>query len=190
MKPESFVLHTTHSHAAPEFLGGWGFVPDWYMAQVTDTIKQTVRDAVTTMQPAVLEVGEEMARAHNKVRRDTYRSAEEQQLGWLRALAVEQESTPEATDDAATSDVGTKRRGRPSASASPTEGPRVIATLGTYAAHPTSVGTNGGVAHPDWPGVFEKQVETRFGGIGLHFMTGLGNMSHSGGPTSATGSHT
>jgi hypothetical protein len=42
------------------------------------------------------------------------------------------------------------------------------------------MGTNGGEAHPDWPGMFEKSLEDRFGGIGLHFMTGLGNMSAAG----------
>ena len=38
---------------------------------------------------------------------------------------------------------------------------RVIATLGAYAAHPTTKGTNDGVAHPDWPGEFERAVEER-----------------------------
>lgn len=155
---KSFVLHATHSHAAPDFIGGWGFVPDWYMAQVTATIKQTAKEAVLGMVPAVLETGEQDARANNGERRDTYRSAEEQQLTWLRALAID--------PDGKKKDV-----------------PDVIATLGAFAGHPTTKGTNGGVAHADWPGVFEKRLETRFGGIGLHFMTGLGNMSASGGTT-------
>ena len=55
--------------------------------------------------------------------------------------------------------------------------------MGAYAAHPTSVGNNNEVAHPDWVGLFEKTLEERFGGIGLHFMTGLGNMSNNGGVT-------
>jgi hypothetical protein len=54
--------------------------------------------------------------------------------------------------------------------------------MGAYAAHPTTRGTNDGTASPDWVGFFEKRLEDRFGGIGLHFMTGLGNMSASGGP--------
>jgi len=155
--PAGIVLAATHSHAAPDFIGGWGFVPDWYMTQVTDAIRRTVREAVHGMEPAVLEVGEVAARPFNRERRDTYRSAEEQQVGWLRAYVP--------------SEPG--RRGR-------TEDPRVIATLGAYAAHPVSKGTNGGVAHPDWPGAFEHRLEERFGGVGLHFMTGLGNMSPAG----------
>ena len=159
---KSHVLHATHSHAAPDFIGGWGFVPDWYMAQVTATIKQTAKEAVLGMVPAVLETGEEDARANNNERRDTYRSAEEQQLSWVRALTI-----PAADPDAKKKD--------------PAPQPEVIATIGAFAAHPTTKGTNGGVAHADWPGVFEKRLETRFGGIGLHFMTGLGNISASGG---------
>jgi hypothetical protein len=159
LRAEDIVVAATHSHAAPDFIGGWGFVPDWYMKQVADTIKGTVRDAVTTMRPAVLEYGEEEARAFNHERRDTYRSAEEQQLGWLRAFVPGQ--------------AGTKKK-------DPGTPAQTIATIGSYAAHPTSFGTNGGEAHPDWPGLFEASLEQRFGGVGLHFMTGLGNMSASG----------
>jgi hypothetical protein len=122
------------------------------MQQVSDSIRQTIRDAVSAMEPAIVEVGEVQARQYNHERRDTYRSAEEQQAGWLRAYVP--------------------GRGR-----SPS---RVIATLGAYAAHPTTHGTNDGVAHADWVGEFEHALEDRFGGVGLHFMTGLGNMSASG----------
>ncbi len=157
----SHILHATHSHAAPEFIGGWGFVPNWYMAQITDAIKATAKRAVVTMESATLETGEVEAREFNNERRDTYRSAEEAQLTWLRAVAT---------------NPGKGRRG-----------PRVIATLGAYAAHPTSFGTNDGIAHPDWPGQFERALEKRFGGIGLHFMTGLGNMSNAQGKKSGDG---
>ncbi|HUR51696.1 MAG TPA: hypothetical protein VMZ11_06200 [Mycobacteriales bacterium] len=147
--PASFVLHATHSHSAPDFIGGWGFVPNWYMAQVTDTIKATAKRAVLAMERASLEVGEVEARPFNGERRDTYRAAEEQQLSWLRATSARTH--------------------------------RTIATLGAYAAHPTTRGTNNGVATPDWVGPFEHELEHRFGGMGLHMMTGLGNMSASGG---------
>jgi len=153
--PAGIVIAASHSHAAPDFIGGWGFVPDWYMQQVTDTVRQTIRDAHAAMEPAVVEVGEVQARPFNRERRSTYRSAEEQQMGWLRAYVPGRPG----------------KRGRP---------PRVLATLGAYAAHPTTKGTNGGVAHADWPGELERALEDRFGGVGLHFMTGLGNMSAAG----------
>ncbi|MDX1658886.1 MAG: hypothetical protein R3343_08705 [Nitriliruptorales bacterium] len=141
----AFIFHSTHSHTAMDFIGGWGFVPDWYMQQATDAIEESVRRAVDSMRVARLEVGEVEARQFNHERRDTYRAAEEQQLTWLRAY------TPGGQD--------------------------VIATIGTYAAHPTTLDVVPGVAHGDWPVVFESRLEERFGGIGFHFMTGLGNMS-------------
>ena|GEM_PF-2078248 len=156
--PAGIVIAATHSHAAPDFMGGWGYVPDWYMAQVTETIRSTVREAVGAMEPAVIEVGEVEARPFNRERRDTYRSAETQHAQWLRAYVP----------------------GQPGKGKKPGAPPRVIATLGAYAAHPVSKGGNGGVAHPDWPGAFERALEDRFGGVGLHFMTGLGNMSPAG----------
>ena len=177
---KSHVLHATHSHASPDFIGGWGFVPDWYMAQVTETIKATAKQAVMSMVPAVLEAGEQDARAHNGERRDTYRSAEEQQVSWLRAVAIENATTSPTASPSPTK----KKDPAPSPTATPAPSqPKVIATIGAFAGHPTTKGTNGGVAHADWPGVFEKRLETRFGGIGLHFMTGLGNISTSGGTT-------
>lgn len=154
--PSGIVIAATHAHSSPDFIGGWGFVPDWYMQQVTDTIRSTVREAVAGMQPAALEIGEQLAREQNSERRDTYRSAEEQQLTWLRAYTPAQGKRVPA---------------------------RTIATVGAYAAHPTTRGTNDGVAHADWPGLFEKSLEDRFGGVGALFMTGLGNMSTSGGTT-------
>ena len=152
VKAKDIVIAATHAHSSPDFIGGWGFVPDWYMKQVSETIKSTIRDAIAAQRPAVLEYGEELARNFNHERRDTYRAAEEQQLAWLRGYAT-----------------GAKQG----------KGKQTIFTLGAYAAHPTTMGTNGGVAHPDWPGRFEKDLENHFGGIGLHFMTGLGNMSAS-----------
>jgi hypothetical protein len=184
-KPESFILHATHSHSGPDFIGGWGFVPDWYMAQITASIKATAKQALLGMQPAVLEAGEIEARAFNGERRDTYRAAEEQQLSWLRAVAVDSTTT---TAPAAAEPTKGKGKPGPSPSPSPTQAPepKVIATLGAYAAHPTTRGTNGGVASSDWVGFFEKRLEDRFGGIGFHFMTGLGNMSASGGTAIGT----
>src|SRR3712207_75463 len=149
LEAKDIVVAATHAHSSPDFIGGWGFVPDWYMKQVAQTIKGTVRDAVASMRPAVLEYGGAEARPFNRERRSTYRSAEEQQLAWLRAYAP-------ATED------GKNKK-------TTTTPAQTIATIGAYAAHPVSFGTNGGEAHPDWPGLFEQSLEQRFGGIGLHF---------------------
>lgn len=158
--PSGIVVAATHSHTSPDFIGGWGYVPDWYMQQVTATIEDVIRTAVTEAVPAVLEVGETRARPHNRERRDTYRAAEEQQVGWVRALAVDGDRYVLDADR---------------------DTPAVVATLGAYAAHPVTRDHEDGVAHGDWPVLFEDRVEERFGGVGLHMMTGLGNLSPAGG---------
>jgi hypothetical protein len=151
---DGIVLAATHSHASPDFIGVWGFVPDWYMEDVTNLIHEAMEEAVTSAVPAVLEIGEHTAREYNSERRDTYRSAEEQHYTWLRGI--------DGAGD-------------------------VIATLGAYAAHPTSKGGNDGVAHADWPGYFVQAAEEEFGGIGMLIMTGLGNLSHRGGDSIGPG---
>ncbi len=120
LEKEGIVIGSTHTHSGPEYLGGWGFVPDWYMQQTVTAIKDSIRQAVANMEPARIEVGEELARQYNNERRDTYRSAEEQELTWLRAVT-----------------------------AHPPGNPTTIATIGAYAGHPTSFGTNGGRASAD-----------------------------------------
>lgn len=161
----SFVFASTHAHSAMDFIGGWGGVPQWYMDQVAASMKSSVLQALGVeacpadqdpqaptcipLQAATIEGGEVLARGHNGERRDSYRSAEDPTLNWLRAR---------------TADAGA-----------------TIATVGTFAAHATSFGGNAIKAHADWPGVFDKTVEQRFGGIGLMFEAGLGNMSSRGG---------
>jgi hypothetical protein len=160
--PAGFFIAATHAHTAPDLVGGWGGVPDWYMQQVEQAIEQSIREAYAAREPAVLEIGEEWARPHNRERRNTYRSAEEPGMSWFRVVAAPDEPARPG------------RRPRQPAT------PRVIATVGAFAAHPTTVSPSG-VAHADWPGVFASEVEGRFGGVAANFPTGLGNMSASGG---------
>ena len=142
-----FMFASTHSHTAPDFIGGWGGVPEWYMKQVTQALRTSVREAVASMQPATLEAGEVLARQFNAERRDTYRSAESDTLSWFRARNARGDT---------------------------------IATVGAYAAHPVTADESKGIADSDYPGVFDKAVEDRFGGVGLYFMKGLGNLSPRG----------
>ena len=146
--PAGFMIASTHSHTAPDFIGGWGGVPQWYQDQVTEAIRTSIRSSVKKMKPATLEAGEVLARQFNGERRDTYRSAESDTLGWFRAVN--------------------------------TANGKTIATVGAYAAHPVTADEGGGVGNADFPAVFDHAVERRFGGVGLYFMKGLGNMSPRG----------
>jgi hypothetical protein len=159
--PAGFFLIANHSHTSPDLIGGWGGVPEWYMTQIEESLEESIRTAVSGMQPATLEVGEVLARAHNRERRNTYRSAEEPAVSWFRVVA----DADEPGDSGGARDIDGD----------------VIATVGAFAAHPTTVSPDEGVAHADWPGVFATTVEERFGGIGMNVPTGLGNMSTAGG---------
>jgi len=86
ISPESFIFASTHSHTAPDFIGGWGGVPDWYMEQATASMEAAIKNAVASMRPAVLEAGEEIARGLNGERRDYYRSAEDDGVSWFRLV--------------------------------------------------------------------------------------------------------
>jgi len=192
--PSGFQLASTHSHAAPDFIGAWGGVPQWYMDQVADAVKASIRAAFANRQPAVIEMGDELARQFNNERRDFYHSAEENTFSWFRLYAA----GPAAPDSAVSYGPGgtyevaapTESGGDDNPGNRPATPPGLddgteddlgaIATIGAYAGHPVSRGS-GPVAYSDFPGPFNHRVEELFGGVGLFFQTGLGNMSSSGG---------
>ena len=58
LSPSSFIFASTHSHTSPDFVGGWGAVPEWYMAQIEDSLLEAPKTALARMEPAVLETGE------------------------------------------------------------------------------------------------------------------------------------
>jgi len=84
--PSGFLFSATHSHDSPDFIGGWGGVPQWYMDQVTDAMRQSVREAYANRRPARLEMGEKLTRNLNHERRNVYWSAEDPTVNWFRAI--------------------------------------------------------------------------------------------------------
>lgn len=123
MPAESFMFASTHSHTSPDFIGGWGAVPEWYMQQATDALKASVTQAVASMRPAVLEAGEEIARQFSSERRDFYRSAEDDAVSWLRLIdASDTQSDPCATSTQATARTSSEPTPQPSPSDRPGNG--------------------------------------------------------------------
>lgn len=198
LSPDSFVFASSHSHTAPDFIGGWGGVPRWYMQQATDALKNSVRQAVAAMQPAVLETGEVIARQFNGERRDFYRSAEDDGLSWFRLIAANDQPTPETctTPEPAPSEPTNQGNGNgfgnagkatpapaPTPICEPADPGTTIATVGAYAAHPVTADYKTGKANGDFSAVFAKNVEDRFGGLGMFLQTGLGNLSPRGSTT-------
>lgn len=161
----SFVFASTHAHSAMDFIGGWGGVPTWYMEQVARAMKTSALQAL----------GLEPCPANQDPQNPS-------------CIAL-RPATLEAGDVLARGMNGERRVSYRSAE-DPTlnwirakttdEVPATITTVGTFAAHPTSFGGSWEEANADWPGQFAKKVETRFGGIGMVFNAGLGNMSARG----------
>lgn len=205
IEPASFFLASSHAHAAPDFAGAWGGVPRWYMQQVEDAIREAVYGAIDSMQPAYIEAGEILYRAGNNSRRRHYHAAEEATNAWMRFVAEQDADpicitpAPEPTatpEPVATPDEGHVPPGQAKKSPTPSPTPTIeptltpqpspsctqpppdkrgIATIGTYAAHP--VNSSNGIAYADIAGVFAKRAEERFGGTGIYFQTGFGNMT-------------
>jgi hypothetical protein len=146
----SFFIAANHSHNSPDFIGAWGGAPEWYMDQVGDAIRRSIREAVGSAHPAVLQAEEAFTRSLNVQRRGTYWSAEDAGFSWARALAVNPAGKP--TD-------------------------RTLAVISTFSAHPVTSGYDGGRGHADWPGRFSQLVRERDDAVGIAFVAGLGNMS-------------
>ncbi|HEX2057859.1 MAG TPA: hypothetical protein VHI71_05770 [Actinomycetota bacterium] len=185
LKPESFIFASTHSHTSPDFIGGWGGVPRWYMDQATDALETSAKLAVQSMQPAVLETGETIARQFNGERRDFYRSAEDDGFSWFRLVDADEQPTPEVCTTPPPTETprpgfNPKPTPTPTPICTPPNPGRAIATVGAYPAHPVTADESSGTGDADFPAVFAKRVEERFGGVGMFLQTGLGNMSPRG----------
>lgn len=187
---KSFMFASTHSHTSMDFIGGWGAVPDWYMQQATDSLKQVVRDALASMQPAVVEDGEAIVRDRNGERRDFYYSAEDDNMSWLRIVDADGQPGPNpctaapapSPSPSSTAAKGPKPQPGPGPTpicTPPAPGP-AIATIAAFPAHPVTEDASGGQADADFPAVFAKTVEDAYGGIGMFLQTGLGNESPRG----------
>jgi hypothetical protein len=186
---ESFMFASTHSHTSMDFIGGWGAVPDWYMQQATDTLKAAATQAVASLEPAVLEAGEAIVRDRNGERRDFYRSAEDDNMSWLRLVDADNQARPEVCTTPSPSPTPTLPPGKakkvqpapaPTPVCEPAAPGRAIATVGAYPAHPVTEDESGGQADADFPAVFAKSVEDAYGGVGMFLQTGLGNESPRG----------
>jgi hypothetical protein len=141
------VVGSTHSHASADTYGGWGGIPHWYRNQLRDSAIAAAKQAVANLRPATLSVGEANLRNRNNERRDFYYSNADTGATWIQGREI-------------------TKKGRPG---------DVIATWSTFAAHPTIVGD--AVLHADWPGAAARHFESLYGGVGLLFEGGLGNVS-------------
>jgi hypothetical protein len=126
----AIVAATVHSHAGPDLIGAWGFVPEWYLAQVRDGAVAAIARAARTARPVTLTVG----------------AADGGDL-----LHTQFDDPAIGALDDADAPVRILRaidaRGR------------AVATLVAFAAHATIMGSANSGASPDWPGALAARLE-------------------------------
>ncbi|HEX7167024.1 MAG TPA: hypothetical protein VF230_08595 [Acidimicrobiales bacterium] len=152
------IVGSTHTHAGADTYGGWGGVPSWYRKQLRDATIASVKQAVANVKEATLHVGEAPLRDRNNQRRMNYTSNADTGASWVQARGLP------------TTTCSGKTKTQTCTTATP-----VVATWSTFAAHPTIVGDP--ILHADWPGAAARRFESTFGGVGLMFEGGLGNVS-------------
>src|SRR5437870_5091684 len=128
------ILATDHSHAGPDLIGVWGFVPTWYLQEVAAGASRAIATAAATLRPVTLSVGS--VRAPELV----HTQFDDPSVGAL-----------DHVDDAVRVLRATAADGT------------VVSTLVDFAAHSTVMGsTNRGVS-PDWPGRLATMLEAAGG---------------------------
>lgn len=145
---DNVAIGTTHTHGGADGYGAWGGMPNWYREFVRDQVLAGARQALASMKPAAIQVGQVDAREFNSERRDLYYSTPDYGAVWLQAVSLPQDG----------------------AAAQP------IATLVNFAAHATFLDDQP-VMHGDWPATAAKRLGDVFGGTGFIFQGGLGNVS-------------
>ena len=149
---ENFVIASTHTHASADTTARG---PSWYYEYVRDQIKESIRGAVGSMQPANLQTGSIPAKAFNIDRRIVTRAVPDAELTWLRAVAL---------SDHPGNDPHGKKAGQ------------TIATLVNFSAHPTVTAGNRDM-HSGFIGHLAKRLEELWGGSTVFMPGGLGDQT-------------
>ncbi|MGH2807008.1 MAG: hypothetical protein ACRDKT_07010 [Actinomycetota bacterium] len=152
---ENFVIASTHTHASADTTARG---PSWYYEFVRDQIKDAIRGAVSSMQPATLQTGAIPAKAFNIDRRIVTRAVPDAELTWLRAVSIPEGQPGNGRDKNA-----------------PPEG-HTIATLVNFSAHPTVMAGNHDM-HSGFIGHLAQKLEQLWGGNTVFMPGGLGDQT-------------
>ena len=150
---ENFVISSTHTHASADTTARG---PSWYYEFVRDQIKDAIRGAVGSMQPAEIQTGAIPAKAFNIDRRIVTRAVPDSELTWLRAVAISDGKTH-----------GNPHDEQPG---------RTIATLVNFSAHPTVTAGNADM-HSGFIGHLAQRLEQLWGGSTVFMPGGLGDQT-------------
>ena len=160
---ENFVIASTHTHASADTTARG---PSWYYEFVRDQIKEAVRGAVASMQPAELQTGAIPAKAFNIDRRIVTRAVPDAELTWLRAVALTQE---EGSEPGRSGEHGNPHDDEVAPQ-------QTIATLVNFSAHPTVTAGNADM-HSGFIGHLAKRLGELWGGSTVFMPGGLGDQT-------------
>ena len=152
---ENFVISSTHTHASADTTARG---PSWYYEYVRDQIKDAIRGAVGSMEPAQLQTGAIPAKAFNIDRRIVTRAVPDAELTWVRAVSLPEDQPGNGRNPNA-----------------PTEG-HTIATLVNFSAHPTVTAGNADM-HSGFIGHLAQRLEQLWGGNTVFMPGGLGDQT-------------
>jgi hypothetical protein len=126
----AIVVASNHSHAGPDLIGVWGFVPSWYLRQIQRGAVRALVQAGARARLAQLRVGAVRAPAlvHTQFNDPAVGASDH-------------------VDDALRVVRAVDRRGR------------ALATLVEFAAHSTVMGSANRGTSPDWTGVLAARLE-------------------------------
>jgi hypothetical protein len=171
---QRILVGASHSHSGPDFQGLWGGVPPSYREYVVEKTVDAVAAAVESREPATAHVGSVDAPEHSSNRR-----------GWgfttetLTALQFRRGDGDGNGDDGPPENppIINPASGPPTDS---TTGGDVLATLVSYAAHPTEIGSDNQLVATDYVGPLERSLEASEGGVAVFYPGAIGDASSSG----------
>lgn len=154
----SILVGSTHSHSGPDFQGLWGGVSSQYLDYVVSQAGKAVANAVRSMAPARLFVGETQIADYLLNNRRGREDPDGSDYTDQTLTTLQFEEKP--------------HRGNRSK-----RGKETIATVINFASNPVLVGSDNLEVGPDFVRSLEKEIEDKYGGTAIYFNSAQGDIS-------------
>jgi hypothetical protein len=160
---DHIIVAADHTHAGPDTIGAWGFVPDSYMATIRDSAVAAIEEAFATRRPAVLLAGGSEARGlvYNQNCTEALNQKPKPDYPGPNVCNVPSQDVMDA-------------RLRVLQARSIADG-SVITTFVSYGAHATLGGGDSDI-HGDWPQFLSDRLAAAYGGVGLAMEGAVGRV--------------
>lgn len=147
LRASNIVISNDHSHAGPDAIGAWGFVPNEYMDLIADRTVEAIEAAYAARAPVTMVAGAD--------------EAGDLMYSQTCTEAINQQSIPNLCDPTQERKDTLVRvlQARDASTGA------IVLTLMAYGAHAT-LGGAGGV-HGDWPQFMSDRLSAVYGGTGV-----------------------